>query len=284
MTSLNLQQIAPHSWWLPPDDRTDRPVLGVVAGSRGCLLVDVGNSPAHAQMLLREIDKHALPPPIYAMLTHWHWDHVFGSSAVQLPTFAHLETKRIVTQMAQMDWGDAALDERVTNGTEITFCRDMMKLELPDRTHLLIRPPDIGFHFEVEVDLGGVTCHLFHVGGDHAHDASVVFVPEDRVMYLGDCIYHDLYHGPDRYTRGNLFPLLDGLLKYEADFYLPGHAEPLSAARFGEEVHLLKSIGRLVESFAPDRQAILTALTQVFGTAVSNDHIELMDAFLAGLS
>lgn len=284
MSTDLLNQISPHVYWLPPDSATDRPVLGVVAGSRGSLIVDAGNSPAHTHLLLEEIAKQGIAPPLFAMLTHWHWDHVFGSSALQVPTFAHYETRRIVTLMAQMNWSDAALDERVENGTEIPFCRDMMKLELPNRENLVIRPPDIGFNHEVEIDLGGVTCHLLHVGGDHAHDSSVVYVPEDKVMFLGDCIYHDLYHGPGRYTTTNLFPLLNGLWEYEVNFYLPGHhVEPLSRAQFNEEIYFLKTIGRLVGSVGDDRQAGLELLRQVFGTAVSDDHVEVMDMFLAGL-
>ena len=110
--SHSLNHVSSHVYWLSPDSTTDRPILGAVTGARGTLLVDAGNSPTHAHILLRELAQHHLPAPTFAMLTHWHWDHVFGTSALDLPTFAHHETRRSVSVMASLDWSDAALDAR----------------------------------------------------------------------------------------------------------------------------------------------------------------------------
>ena len=224
MIQHTFNPISPHVYWLSPDSTTDRPTLGVVAGSRGSLLVDAGNSVAHAHVLLHEIERRNLATPKFLMLTHWHWDHVFGATALWLPAFAYIETQRVVRVMAQLDWGDAALDQRVADGIEIAFCHDMLKAELPDRSNLVIRPPDIAFDARVEIDLGGVTCHIAHVGGDHAPDASIVYIPEDKIMFVSDCLGDDLYHGPRRCTTTNLFALLDRLLAYDVAYYLDGHS------------------------------------------------------------
>ena len=207
MSDHQFNQLTPHVYWLSPNSTTDRPILGAIVGSRGTVLVDAGNSPAHLQILVDELAKRQLPTPTFAMLTHWHWDHVFGASALAVPIFAHVETRRIMTVMAGFDWSDAALDQRVAEGTEIAFCRDMLKVEWPDRRNLVIRPPDIGVASQVDVDLGGVTARFIHVGGDHSPDSSVVYVPEDCVMFLGDCLGDDLHHGPRRLTTA-LYPAL----------------------------------------------------------------------------
>jgi glyoxylase-like metal-dependent hydrolase (beta-lactamase superfamily II) len=102
------QQIGPHVHWLSPDSTTDRPVLGVISGTRGSLIVDAGNSPAYAQVLLKEIERRELPAPSYLFLTHWHWEHVFGAARLSLPAFAHHETVRIVERMSHFNWSDAA--------------------------------------------------------------------------------------------------------------------------------------------------------------------------------
>ena len=46
-----LQLLTGHVHWLPPYGPTDRPALGVVQGTRETLLIDTGNSPAHARLL-----------------------------------------------------------------------------------------------------------------------------------------------------------------------------------------------------------------------------------------
>lgn len=284
MDDFTLRQLTRHVRWLPADPTTDRPILGAITGTAGTLMVDAGNSPAHAGHFLAELARATLPGPSFVALTHWHWDHVFGTAALSLPTIAHVETRRTVTAMAAQDWSDAALDQRVADGTEIAFCRDMIKAELPDRAGLRLRPPEIGFSHELELDLGGVTCRIIHVGGDHAADSSVVYVPEDGVMFLGDCIYPDIYRAPRRYTLNRLLPLLDTIEAYPAECYLPSHhAAPLSRAEFQAEAELLRTVGAIVAECGPDEEAILDRLRERRGAPPTEDEIELAGEFIAGL-
>ena len=69
-------------------------------------------------------------------------------------------------------------------------------------------------------------------------------VVEDRVVFIGDATYDDLYHGPRRLTVTQLFPLLDRLVALDADYYIAGHdAEPIAREQFVQEARLLKLIG-----------------------------------------
>ena len=278
-------QISAHVYWLSPDSSTDRPILGAVAGERGTLIVDAGNSPAHAATLLSALAQAAVARPAFLVLTHWHWDHIFGTSTFDLPIIGQAETRRVVAELAQLSWSDQELDRRVASGAEIAFCRDMIKAELPDRTGLVIRPPEIAFAKELQIDLGGVTCQLAHIGGDHAADSTVVYVPEDKIVFLGDCIYPDIYHQPRRYTTAKLLPLLDRLLGYDADYYLAAHnPEPMSRAQMIAEATLLSTIGRAVAAHGNDLAAILADLEQQLDTPIDDDHHEIIGEFLAGLS
>ncbi|HEY0601421.1 MAG TPA: MBL fold metallo-hydrolase [Herpetosiphonaceae bacterium] len=283
MINHTFNRIAEHTYWLSPDSTTDRPTLGAIVGQRGTLLVDAGNSLAHAHILLSELSNLAVTPSFVA-LTHWHWDHVFGTAAFDLPTFAHEETRRIVAEMAAQDWSDTALDARVAAGVEIEFCRDMIKAELPDRSDLVIRPPEISFRDEIELDLGGVTCRIVHVGGDHAADSVVVYVPEDRIVFLGDCLYPAIYAPARHYTTPKLFPLLDRLLSFDAECYLAGHhPQPMTRAEIQAEAALLRKIGGLVDRHGADREAILAALPEALAEPLNEDHVDILGEFLAGL-
>ncbi|MFN8453384.1 MAG: MBL fold metallo-hydrolase [Anaerolineae bacterium] len=283
MDNPKLHQITPRVYWLEPDERTDRPILGAIAGRRATLMVDAGNSPAHAQLFLDELAAARVAPPNYCVLTHWHWDHVFGASALDVPTFAYRDTQRKVIELAGLDWSDEALDRRVAEGTEIEFCRDMLKVELPDRTGLRLRPPEIAFTGQLDLDLGGLTAHIIHVGGDHSADSSIVYVPEEKVLFLSDCWYQNLYHNPPSYTTRKLFPLLERLLSFDAEFYLEGHnPEPLSRAEMEQYASLLKTIGQKVDQIGPHRDEILADLAQVLAEP-PEEYVEIVDAFIAGL-
>ena len=277
-------QISPQVYWLSPDAATDRPVLGVISGERGSLIVDAGNSSNHAQVLLEQIEHHALSNPAYLFLTHWHWDHVFGAQRLSVPAFAHHETVRIMERMSTFDWSDAALEQRVRDGLEIEFCKDMIKAELPDRSDLIIRTPEFAITQLVTIHLGDISCQLIHVGGDHSHDSMVAFVPEEKVMFLGDCIYDDLHHGPRRFTTGKLLPLYERLLAFNAEYYLPSHhLEPLTHQALADEHALLTKIGHAVERIGDDRQSVIDELTKRIGSPLEADHVEIAEAFLAGL-
>jgi glyoxylase-like metal-dependent hydrolase (beta-lactamase superfamily II) len=276
-------QLSNHIWALPPDPATDRPVLGAVIGQQATLVIDAGNSPAHAQLLLAGLAQVASAPLCAVVLTHWHWDHVFGASAWAAPLVAHAETKRRIEALATLAWDDAALDQRVADGTEIAFCRDMFKAEWPDRTQLHIRPPDVSFDSGLEFDLGGVMCQARHVGGDHSADSTVVYIPEDGVVFLGDCLCEDLYHQPPNYTVGKLFPLLDTVLSFDAKAYVPAHdPAPMSRAEMTALAERLKFIGRLVERLGGRREDILRQLPAA-DSALDEDNRAVVEAFLAGL-
>ena len=279
-----LHHPTPHVHWLSADSSTDRPVLGAISGESATLIVDAGNSPAHAALFLQELAQLQLAPLKYLVLTHWHWDHVFGTQAINLPSFAHVETKRIVTEMAHMDWSDRALDRRVEEGSEIVFCRDNIQKEMPDRRGLVIRPPEISFDCPIELDLGGVTCQIVPVGGDHDIGSTVVCVAEDKVLFLGDCLSEDYYSGPPSYTTRNLFPLIQRVLGLDADIFLGGHAtQPMSRAEMEADLNEMKAIGLEVERIVLDREAVMTALPGVLGAPLNEDQVEVADSFLAGL-
>jgi glyoxylase-like metal-dependent hydrolase (beta-lactamase superfamily II) len=283
-TNHTLRQLTPRVWWMNPVSTTDRPAIGVVIGEQGTLVIEAGNSAAHVQLLQAELERHNLPAPSFVALTHWHWDHIFGGVAFAAPLLAGAETQRIVRRLASFDWSDAALDQRVADGREIVFCRDMLKLELPDPAARIVRVPEIGFVGELTLDLGGAICRLAPLGGDHSPDGILVHLPQERVAFIGDAIYDDIYHGPRRLTTAGLFPLLDALLALDVDYYIAGHhPQPIRRAELEAEAVAMRRIGALVERCGDRREAIMEALPVAVEAPPSERHTELVDAFLAGL-
>lgn len=97
-----LTRLTDRVFYLPNDDSTDRPLLGLVTGDRCSLVVDSGNSPAHAGEFLRHVAGMNVPPPRYLAITHWHWDHVFGISTMNLTTITSHQTGAHLRLMQQM--------------------------------------------------------------------------------------------------------------------------------------------------------------------------------------
>ncbi|MEK1828587.1 hypothetical protein AAAC51_04610 [Priestia megaterium] len=77
----------------------------------------------------------------------------------------------------------------------------MIKKEMPCRETLILQEPDVTFHHHMEVDLGGITCCIQHIGGVHAQDSSIVYIPQEKVLFLGDCLCPDFYSGDWSYDK-----------------------------------------------------------------------------------
>ncbi len=218
-------EVSQHIDRFTPDERTDRPNLGAIHGTGGTLLVESGASSEHLRAFVSELDRRTRPPVVAIVLTHWHWDHSFGSAALDVPVIAHVETARELAIQASYDWSDEALADRVRDGLEIAFCAEMIRRELPDRSDLRIVVPTETFVDRWSIELGGIEAVVEHVGGDHASDSCVVHVPVDSVLFLGDCLYQCL-HAPEPYlTIEGVRALVARIRTLDADLTIEGHAD-----------------------------------------------------------
>lgn len=281
MSELVLKHLTPHVYYTLPEETTDRPILGAVAGESGLLMVEAAASPNHARQFLEELRKFSLPQPKFVAVTHWHWDHTFGSSALEVPIFAHAETAVMVQQMSRLDWRDSALDRRTEDGTENPFIRDHMIVEMNnvERAHLKLRVPDIVFTDQVEIYLGSISVQLIHVGGVHTSDSSVIFIPQDRVVFLGDCLYTS-FADAHLNTPAMLLPLRERLLELEADLYLLAHQpEPITRAELEQEAEQLRLLDRILKP-GRTRTEILAEAEKTLHAPLNDLALELVDNYL----
>ena len=278
MTETTLHRITKHVYWMSPG-QPDRPSLAAVVGTKHTLMLDAGASEAHVRLFLSALRAANVPTPHFVALTHWHWDHVFGAAALNLPVIAGAATAGRLHVLATYDWSDAALDERVATGEEILMCAEDIKVELPEPREVHIALPDIVFEAALELNLGGVTCRIQHVGGDHAADSCVMFIPEDGVLFLGDCLYEAIYTPQRHYTPENLLPLLDTVLAYDAGHFVEGHDDRvMSRPELDDIAAKMRLAARLVDQFNADEQAALAHLPQ----PPDEDTADFIQAFAAG--
>jgi glyoxylase-like metal-dependent hydrolase (beta-lactamase superfamily II) len=243
------EEISAHVDRYTPDDRTDRPALGAIRGEHATLIVEGGASVAHMGAFAAELSARARPPVVGIVLTHWHWDHSFGSAAIPAPVVAHADTAAELAVQAAYDWSDEALEERVRDGREIAFCADCLRLEIPDRSDLEIVLPAETFTGRHSIDLGGVRADIVHVGGDHAADSCVIHVPGDDVLFLGDCLYQRLYAPEPLLTVAGVRALLERVEPFPVTVAVEGHDDAMAdAPGFAVRLEELRRAADLVEA------------------------------------
>jgi glyoxylase-like metal-dependent hydrolase (beta-lactamase superfamily II) len=265
MFDQQLYRLTEHILYLPPDADTDRPLLAAISGEKYTLLVDAGNSSAHAELFLKELNKYPIAKPSQVVLTHGHWEHVFGAHYLNLPCIASEGTKQEIEKMLRFSWTDEALKQRVRAGIESSFSAEMIKKEWGDNRQIPIILPSQTFSERMELDLGGIHCLIEHVGGDHADDSSVVYVKEDKVLFLGDCLYPDYKGDRWRYTVKGTQALLNRLEKYDADLYVLSHDIPLSKTQFRIYADLLKLFCQITIKMQGEIEAMISALSKELG-------------------
>lgn len=275
---MAIHQLTKRVWYSDPVQAGDRPVLGIAAGESASLLIDGGNSPAHAGELLSA----GLPiPPLTAIaLTHWHWDHCFGAVSTGLPVIACQETERKLRWMRSLSWTDDAIAARVAEGTEMEFCRENIAIEWPGDDRKIQVPTASRIYAEgMTLDLGGLTARLLPVESDHAPDCRVVHLVEERVVFLGDCLYLNMDREPWYRSVTKTRLLLAALLALDADWYVPAHHALYDRdgfRRWAEGMLRLSCAAGGAEDL-PGAERLFTALS---GTAPAEDDREALGEFL----
>lgn len=278
----HFKQLTSRIWYQTPVSETDRPILAVVRGEKHQLMIDAGNSSAHATLFLEEMKKHNLGSPDLLALTHWHWDHIFGMKHLGLPSIATKQTIERMKEMQPYAWTDGALQERMDQGIEIPFCADAIKLEFGSTRDIEVVLPTIGFEGQLDLDLGGVHCQLIEVENDHSPGSLLVYIPEERVVFLGDAMYADIFSPKWNYTVERTTRLLTTLDRLDADYYIWSHGEAMPKSEFEEEINMLRRAIRVTEATGGRLKDMRTLYAEETGRPLTEDETETLIYFANG--
>lgn len=224
----SLKQLTDRVYYMPADGDLDRPVLGYIRGDKFSLRIDAGNSAAHVINYDQEVERLGLPKPQAALISHWHWDHTYGIHALDIPVIANSLTNDRLQTMAEWSWTEEAMQKRLTTGEECEFCDQYLRVEYSDpATQIKVVPADIIFKDTLTIDLGNIEVQVFQVVNPHSEDGMVIYIPSEKIAFIGDTITEDFYN--NSYMDPEKMAVLKQVLsKLDADYYLHGHLEPLS--------------------------------------------------------
>lgn len=223
---MELKRLSERLYYLPAEERTDRPILGYIRGDTYSLAVDAGNSSDHVEKLYRELRESDLRLPDFTVITHWHWDHSFGMHAVSGKTIASYLTNEKLTEVQQWKWTDEAMKKRLQSGEDIEMCDVCIRLEYTDRSKIKVVTADVEFAGSISIDLGGIHCEIKEFTSPHSCDSVLIHVPDENVMFIGDAESGDYYHNNGEYDKTKLEEMIMGLEEIDVDTIMPGHDGP----------------------------------------------------------
>jgi glyoxylase-like metal-dependent hydrolase (beta-lactamase superfamily II) len=177
--------------------------------------------------------------PRYVVNSHHHGDHTIGNQIFDDATI--ISTSRVKELLA----ANTFLDELRAGGLELDVqaraeaeaVRDpAMKrdiLEQADDYLVLLREiedthvqlPDT--LIETQMTLHGATrhCELITWGGGHTPSDLVLYLPDERILYSGDLIFHQMFASIDAGDPAEWLRILAEMDKLTIDTLVPGHGQ-----------------------------------------------------------
>ncbi|MFD5466887.1 MBL fold metallo-hydrolase [Kitasatospora sp. NPDC127059] len=141
---------------------------GLVVSDGRSALVDTAATEARTCRLRAAVATVAPEPPRYLVNTHFHGDHAFGNFL--FPEAVVVGHERTRTEMTAAGLHLTTLWPEVCWG----------EVELA--------PPTLTYRDGVTLHVGGTVVEVIHPGPAHTGDDSVVWLPEQRVLFTGDVV------------------------------------------------------------------------------------------------
>jgi glyoxylase-like metal-dependent hydrolase (beta-lactamase superfamily II) len=142
--------------------------MGFVITDAGVVVIDTGMTPELGQAFLEDIRRHTDQPVRYVIFTHYHYDHVDGASAFRSPRVEFVAQENLVWNLKNLK-GLEHVNQQV----------------LGEVSEAPVVYPDITYAETRTLTLGNREIRLYHAMGETS-DATLVFVPDEGVMFIGD--------------------------------------------------------------------------------------------------
>lgn len=174
--------------------------VGVLRTGAGAVIVDTMTLEIQGE-LIRELAEELAGEPVALVInTHYHSDHTHGNPGFR-PGTRVVATEATLHHMKTIDgeyWqGEAA---------------DFLPNDTIDKAK--------------KIQLGNKTVRVFYLGDGHTDGDLVAWFVEDRVVHVGDLLFHGHYPRIDLAAGGSALAwgdTLDGVFALDFDHVIPGH-------------------------------------------------------------
>lgn len=218
-----LNKFSESIYYLSNQDDRERPALGLVCGEKHSLIIDAGNSTQHAKEFLLEIQKLNVPPVKYVVITHAHWDHFLGMNEFDASVIVSSQTNELMKEWQNFSYDDSSLQKYVSQNQMNVECAKIIQDDIPNRNDFKLNSTDIIFEKSLTIDLGNKVCLLEKVKSTHTDDSTIVYIPDEKVIFLGDCAYGKTTNSLFHFKQSLLLPMIKDIQKYDAVMSLLGH-------------------------------------------------------------
>lgn len=216
---MGLTKLTNRIYFLVHEPEVDRPMLAYIKGDKLSLAIDAGYSSSHVQDFYNAIELENFKKPDFTVITHWHYDHTFGMHAISGISVAYDKTNEFLKNQQEQAKNANYIETLKTE--DVHFRR-----EYCEQDQLNIVLADFTFSDKLTLNLGGIIAHIFHTVSPHSEDTTCVYVPEEKVLFLGDSTSEDFFNG-GYMDIDKLNSLIQTVQSMDCDYCILSHCEPL---------------------------------------------------------
>jgi cyclase len=254
----------------------------VVIDEAGVVVVDTHQSPSAATALVGKIEALTEAPVRYVINTHWHGDHVYGNQVYRdrypgAVFIGHQSTREdmlgegVARRAEELEALPESIHQRELwletgkgpEGRPLTEAlRERLEYSRSARTRYLAElgavdlvPPNLTFERKLVLYLGRRTVEVRHLGRAHTRGDVVVYLPDVKILAVGDLLEDGFPYFGDAYPSG-WAKALQEVGSLEAAVLFPSHGPIL------RDRELLDVETRLLSTLTEDvRQAVADGLS-----------------------
>lgn len=216
---MGLTKLTNRIYFLEHEPEVDRPMLAYIKGDKLSLAIDAGYSSSHVQDFYNAIELENFKKPDFTVITHWHYDHTFGMHAISGISVAYDKTNEFLKNQQEQAKNANYIETLKTE--DVHFRR-----EYCEQDQLNIVLADFTFSDKLTLNLGGIIADIFHTVSPHSEDTTCVYVPEEKVLFLGDSTSEDFFNG-GYMDIDKLNSLIQTVQSMDCDYCILSHCEPL---------------------------------------------------------
>ncbi len=207
-----LQEVASGAWAMVTsmiEPEGGGPNSGFVVAGDKVIVIDALISLGSARELLRGIKDITGREPAFLVNTHSHSDHVNGNQVFAPPAtiIAHENVREVLLRDGQ------SIIER-TRQTRPALAEDLKEAR--------IVAPGIIYRNYLRLCFGGRTVELIHPGKAHTLGDTMVYLPEEGVLYAGDLLFNHIIP-PIFGDSAGWVAAIEQIEKMDIKAIVPGH-------------------------------------------------------------
>ena len=177
---LKLNKLSERIYYTDYEEERDRPSIGYIKGQRFSIAIDAGHSDDHLHEFYEALKYHGLPLPELTVITHWHWDHSFAMHALNGLSIANRKTNEHLKEFIEKQNEES---EKEFLGLDPSIAK-----EYANNKKIVVVTADIMYDKEMIIDTGDLKVKVFETISPHTDDATLIYVEEEKVLFLGDSI------------------------------------------------------------------------------------------------